>query len=194
MEQAARAVLRVATVSRAESSVDGPWWLIQAVPANFPVDNGRLLGMFRPVQGRKTMWVAALVLLWVPLMSHCRLAAVSGLEFLRCAAHVDSQTLHSGHTNPADGHHHDADRPQEDDGCCAVEELQFLARGPADDAWFVLPIADLGGYTFGFITSNEPEVPEFLGGLQGGPPPDLLPSWRFLLRASPLSRAPSFVS
>ncbi|MBL9138881.1 MAG: hypothetical protein JNK85_23635 [Verrucomicrobiales bacterium] len=161
---------------------------------NLPLDNGLLLGIFRTVRGRNALWVVMLALVWVPLMSHCRLAAVDGMEFLQCAGHNDSDDHGPGALDGREAHPHDADHPGENDGCCSVEGAQFLTRDASDDLWLVASTGEVCQLSVAFAPRIQVSGHPSGRGIGIGPPPELNPSWRFLLRVSLPSRAPSLAS
>jgi len=122
--------------------------------------------------------IVLLALVWVPLTSHCRMEALPGLEFFRCAAEAQA---------PAE-----QGDPCDEGSCCPLETAQYQASRQ-DDA---LPILLDGLLTysdsFGVIERSLP--PEVCVGVLTAAPPELPASWQFYLRAAPRPRAPSLAS
>lgn len=121
--------------------------------------------------------IVLLALVWVPLTSHCRIEALPGLEFFRCATEAQAPVEQGD--------------PCAEGGCCALEAAQYHAPRP-DDA---LPTSLLGlliSDAFGVVERSLP--PEVWVGVLTAAPPELSVSWLFYVHAAPRPRAPSFVS
>jgi len=123
------------------------------------------------------MLALTLALIWTPLMSHCALETVPGLQFLRCAPDVHSSASASGHCG--------------DGACCAFESGKFHTPSHQPAA----PVFIFALLPFGLVADFEPVFPpEVSLGVLTSAPPGLSTAWQFSLRAAPLSRAPSLVS
>ena len=124
------------------------------------------------------MVLLIVALLWVPLTAHCRLAALPGLEFLRCESHSQEGT--------------EDHRSCDHCGCCALEQEKYSSV-----RW-----DDLGIHLDGdlMVAEQAPEIalglpPETGGGqLSAAPPPEESVTWVFVLRLALPVRAPSLAS
>ena len=129
----------------------------------------------RQLRVRSLRILAVLVALaWVPLMSHCQLESVDGLEFLGCAADTDSL--------PADC---------SENGCCSVERSDYQAPGHQE----TIPILILAPLPAGTVAGSERSSPlqAILGPLTAAPP-EMSAAWQFISRTAPPCRAPSLAS
>jgi hypothetical protein len=114
----------------------------------------------------------AMLALWLPLMVHCNLEVIPGLEFLRCASD-------SGEQGGCDGH-----------ACCAIEKSQYKA----EETLSTLPLPEI------FLTPALPVVATITvlsvesSHLPTAAPPDLPKCWQFVFRTAAPPRAPSFAS
>jgi len=123
------------------------------------------------------MLALLLALIWTPLMSHCALETVTGLQFLRCGPDLHSSTCPTDHCGNG--------------ACCAFESGKFHTPGHQP----VVPVFVLTLLPFGLVADFEPVFPpEVSLGVLTSAPPGLSTAWQFSLRAAPLSRAPSLVS
>ena len=125
----------------------------------------------------RTAIIAVLALVWVPLTSHCRVEAMPGFEFLRCAA--DVQTPDEGGD------------PCKDSGCCSIESAQYHALRQHEIAPIVI-VAMVGADDFGVVERSLPK--EVSLGILTAAPPELPTSWQFSHRKALPVRAPSLAS
>lgn len=122
--------------------------------------------------------VLLLALAWVPLMSHCRIEALTNLELLSCSTDEQHST-------------EDAGEPcGDDDTCCAIEFAKYQSPRHQDlvpvAALAIQPVAD-----FCSATATLPLPAEVCLGILTAAPPDLPVGWQFTLRAALPVRAPS---
>jgi len=118
--------------------------------------------------------VVLLALAWVPLMSHCQLESVDGLEFLGCAAQTESLPADCSET-----------------GCCSVERSDYQAPGHQE----TIPILILAPLPADLVAGSErSRPPQASFGPLTAAPPELSATWQFISRAAPPCRAPSLVS
>lgn len=114
----------------------------------------------------------ALLALWVPLMVHCQLETISGLEILQCASDSTGQTDCTGDT------------------CCAVEKSHYKVE---ENALSVsLPAIPLTPCLPVFVTTTD--SPKNSSDLPAAAPPELPRCWQFVFRTASPPRAPSFAS
>ena len=124
--------------------------------------------------------VSLAALTWVLLTSHCKIEAVPGFEFLRCATdvHEPSESERSGD-------------PCKDAGCCSVESAQYHAPRQHEIApvivFDIIPMDN-----FGVVEQCLPK--EVSLGILTAAPPELPTSWQFSLRTALPVRAPSLAS
>ena len=117
----------------------------------------------------RNMIAVVLLTLWVPVTMHCQLESVFGLEALSCNTHEDSSSSTA---------HHEKDC--EDDECAVVESglyklqnnLRLVPEPPQTD---VALTPDLAGDALELSCIPETVLP----------PPELPPSWHFVLRSAP---------
>src|SRR4030095_2869170 len=119
--------------------------------------------------------VSLLALAWVLLTSPCRIAAVPGFEFLRCAAEAP----------PSSGD------PCNDAGCCSLESAQFHAPRQQEEAPVRIVALEPGP---AFAPAETAPLSERSLGLPTGAPPEASICWRFHTRTALPPRPPSFVS
>ena len=129
------------------------------------------------VRAVKIVMVSLLAFAWVVLTSHCRIEAVPGFEFFRCAAEAPSSS-EGGH-------------PCDDAGCCSLESAQFHAPRQQEVAPIV--VGDLQPSPTFALAAYAPPVAICLG-LPTSAPPELFATWRFFTRNALPPRAPSFDS
>ena len=120
--------------------------------------------------------VSLLALTWVLLTSHCKIEAMPGFEFLRCAANFQA-------SNEGD--------PCKDAGCCSIESAQYQAPRQQEVAP-ILVFAVVPADSFGIVERSLPK--EVSLGVLTAAPPDLPTSWQFLSRTALPIRAPSLAS
>ena len=124
--------------------------------------------------------VSLVALTWVLLTSHCKIEAMPGFEFLRCATDV--------HT-PAESE--SGGDPCKDAGCCSIESAQYHAPRHQEIAPVVV-LAIVPADNFGVVEKSLPR--EVSVGILTAAPPELPNSWQFLSRAALPVRAPSLAS
>ena len=117
-----------------------------------------------------------LVALWVPAKAHCEISTMAGgLVAKVCAEQCD-------HTEGSD----------KSDGCGVIEAGRFFSN--ASNAVAPLPsltvLACLACWHAELLTQAQPLAPPAWA---SDHPRDWVPTWAFVQRAAPLSRAPSFV-
>jgi hypothetical protein len=123
------------------------------------------------------MLALMLALAWVPLMSHCKLETVPGLQFLRCAFEDQAPAKAPGHCDGT--------------SCCAVESGKYQAP----DSQQIVPVFALALLPFDVVPDSGQSLPPQVSlGLLTAAPPDLSTPWQFTSRTAPLSRAPSVLS
>jgi hypothetical protein len=124
-----------------------------------------------------TKSVALLFLvLWVPVTQHCRLETIFGLDFLACGPHFI----------PVAHQESDCD----DDGCATVEEGDYFVPDASPE--LIPPMGLLAAAWPSLVEAPEPPQISPDAACSPSPaPPDLAASWRFVVRAAPLPRAPS---
>jgi hypothetical protein len=121
--------------------------------------------------------VLLLALAWVPLMSHCKLESVPGLEFLACLSDGDS---HGEQSSDCD-----------DTGCCSAEKSLYKT----EKSHLALPSPD-------FLPPSSAPVADLANaflyeasvGILTAAPPELTKTWHFISRTASPPRAPSIVS
>ena len=109
-----------------------------------------------------------LLVLWVPITSHCMLENVRGLEFLKCP------------TDTPDG------APCQDE-CSQLESASYKISDTHTD---FLPAVLTEILTFVILEFPADEQP--INVIET--PPEIPPSWQFIFRTALAPRAPSFVS
>jgi len=122
----------------------------------------------------RSIVATAMLSLWLPLMVHCHLETLPGLEFLQCASDTGHQTDCRGET------------------CCAVEKSHYKAEEnlpaisvPAIVLIPCLPV--LATACDSIDTGDVSSVPSVA-------PPELPRCWQFVFRTASPPRAPSFAS
>ena len=121
--------------------------------------------------------VSLMALSWVLMASHCKIEALPGFEFFRCAADVQS----------ANG----GGDPCQETGCCSVESAHYHAPRQQETTPVVL-VAMLSADNHVVVEQSSPKAAG--PGIPTADPPDLSSSWQFLSRAALSPRAPSSVS
>lgn len=124
--------------------------------------------------------VSLLALTWVLLTSHCRIEAMPGFEFFRCAADVHA---------PAESE--SGGDPCKETGCCSFESAQYNAPRQQEIAPVVI-FAIVPEDDFGVVEQCLPK--EVSLGILTAAPPELPTSWQFLSRTALPPRAPSLAS
>jgi hypothetical protein len=119
------------------------------------------------------MLALLLTLAWAPMMAHCTLETIPGLQFLRCgsdaqpAAHCDGVS------------------------CCAAESGDCQAPSHQQ----VFPVLAIVSLSFDLVANPEYSRLAQLGlAPPNSAPPELSTAWQFISRAAPPCRAPSLVS
>jgi hypothetical protein len=135
--------------------------------------------MYSLVRTLKIVMVSLLALTWVSLTSHCRLEAVPGFEFLRCAS--DSDAAH-----PDEG-----GDPCQEGACCSVESSHCQAPRQQEIVAAVLPAILPQLYA---DVPNASLPSEINLGVPKAAPPEIPKSWQFSLRTALPVRAPSLAS
>lgn len=123
--------------------------------------------------------VSLLALTWVLLTSHCRIEAMPGFEFLRCATDVHASDKANEGGDPC-----------KDAGCCSIESAQYHAPRQHEIAAVVVAIVPADN--FGVVEQSLPK--EVSLGILTAAPPELPNSWQFLSRTALPVRAPSLAS
>ena len=124
--------------------------------------------------------VSLVALTWVLLISHCKIEAISGFEFLRCATEIHA---------PAESEK--GGDPCKDTDCCSIESAQYLA--PRQHELAPLVAFDfVPADQFGVVEQSLPK--EVSIGVLTVAPPGLPTSWQFSLRTALPVRAPSLAS
>jgi hypothetical protein len=113
----------------------------------------------------------ALLALWLPLMVHCQLETIPGLEFLQCASDSSQQT-------DCDG-----------DSCCAVEKSHYKA----EENSLTLSLPEVLFTPCLPVLATITTLPE-RGDVPTTAPPELPRCWQFVFRTASPPRAPSFAS
>lgn len=124
--------------------------------------------------------VSLVALTWVLLTSHCKIEAMPGFEFLRCATDIHA---------PAESE--SGGDPCKDTGCCAIESAQYHAPRQQELAPVVV-LAIVPPDNFGVVEQSLPK--EVSLGILTSAPPELPTSWQFSLRTALPVRAPSLAS
>jgi hypothetical protein len=141
------------------------------------IERERILRHPLIVRTLRRVMVLLLALAWVPLMSHCKLESVPGLEFLACLAEGDS--------------HDEQSSDCEDTECCSAEkslyktEKSHLVLSPPD----LLPLSSAPVLDLANALPDEASV-----GMLTAAPPELTKAWNFISRTASPPRAPSFAS
>jgi hypothetical protein len=124
--------------------------------------------------------VLLLALAWVPLTSHCKIEAMPGFEFFRCATDIHA---------PAESE--SGGDPCKDVGCCSIESAQYHAPRQSEIAPVVV-FDIIPSDSFGVVEQSLPK--EVSLGILTAAPPGLPTSWQFLSRTALPVRAPSLAS
>ena len=124
--------------------------------------------------------VSMLALTWVLLTSHCKIEAMPGFEFLRCATDIHA---------PAESE--SCGDPCEDAGCCSIESAQYHAPRQYEIAP-VIVFDSIPSDNFGVVEQSLPK--EVSLGILTAAPPEIPSSWQFLSRTALPPRAPSLAS
>ncbi len=133
-----------------------------------------------PVRTIRTVMVVLVALTWVLLTSHCKIEAMPGFEFLRCATDIHA---------PAESE--SGGDPCKDTGCCLIESAQYHAPRQHELAPVVV-LAIVPADNFGVVEHSLPK--EVSLGILTAAPPELPTSWQFLSRTALPVRAPSLAS
>lgn len=111
-----------------------------------------------------------LLVLWVPVTSHCMLEDVRGLEFLKCAP-----------VTPEGDNHCDAD------ACSQLESPSYrISQADVDVAPPIFAVVSV------ILTAERPVDEGAIALIKN--PPEFLSTWQFSFRTALPPRAPSFVS
>jgi hypothetical protein len=138
------------------------------------------LGHLLAVRTIRIAMVSLLALTWVLLTSHCKIEAMPGFEFLRCATDIHA---------PAESE--SGGDPCKDVGCCSIESAQYHAPRQHELAPVVV-LAIVPADNFGVVEQSLPK--EVSLGILTAAPPELPTSWQFLSRTALPVRAPSLAS
>ena len=125
---------------------------------------------------RFKVMAALLALLWLPMVSHCDLEHLPGLEFLACCDHADT------------GPHQDDDC--QTDLCASVESGNYKLPELAVTA----PVPVLLATILTSLAPAELENPSVTVAATSTVPTDLPKRWHFALRVALSPRAPSLAS
>ena len=128
----------------------------------------------------RTIFVSAIITLWVAAGLHCRLEVLTGFEFLSCCQHSDTEQ------SPT---HHEKDC--NDDGCAAVERGFYRSEQP--QAAPLIPLLDFVAWMSPLLELDRDCASDHLVSISSSPP-DLPKAWQFSQRTALPPRAPSFVS
>lgn len=116
-------------------------------------------------------------LLWVFLSFHCRIEALPGVEFLRCAS-VEPTTEQGSD-------------PCQESNCCSAESAKFHAPRQHE----ISPVAYVAITPTVHVDVVVHSLPKEVSlGILTAAPPDLKACWQFFSRTALSPRAPSFVS
>jgi hypothetical protein len=119
------------------------------------------------------MTATILTLLWLPMVSHCRLESIPSLAFLQCVADADSaETSHC-----------------DDSGCCSLEDSSYKAGYNRLTLPEFVPAVIIAA----FVMPTPPAEQMKMGRLIH-PPPDQHIAWQFFARTALPPRAPSSIS
>lgn len=124
--------------------------------------------------------VLLLALTWVLLTSHCKIEAMPGFEFLRCATDIHA---------PAESE--SGGDPCKDAGCCSIESTQYHAPRQHQIAPIVV-LDTIPAENCDVVGQSLPK--EVSLGILTAAPPELPTSWQFLSRTALPVRAPSLAS
>jgi hypothetical protein len=135
-------------------------------------------GYFIPVSKLTRTWAALMLAAYVLAAMHCVLEAVPGFAFLKSCCFVESAP------NPS------PDSQECDSDGCAVEKAKYRIEEHRD----LVPQPKLSLALLPLPSDLTITVPIKICYLTGQPPPELLQSWQFYLRAAWPPRAPSDVA
>ena len=124
----------------------------------------------------RAVTAGVLAALWVVVGSHCLLAEVSVLSFLRCEAPCPADSAPASHCDDA--------------ACLTLEAGHFVLAGQAKAPMAVLGmiVLDVSLFSEGLQASGP------RGGIVTRVPPDLPKIWQFAFRAALPPRAPASVA
>jgi hypothetical protein len=125
----------------------------------------------------RTVLLAFLALAWLPLTSHCKLAALFDSDFLRC-----HPTAHASK---------DGNEPCHEEACCQLESPKYHLPRQQE----IIPV--IGNWVLSadeLVVSQSTSPPDPKRGLLTAAPPDLPSSWQFTLRTALPVRAPASAS
>ena len=137
-------------------------------------------GIYISVHPARTLLIIVLSLAWLPTVSHCKLEAVPGFEFLA--------TCHG----PAESAPAEQDADCDTDGCAPIESGQYLAGSKVPKAPkpalvpVVLMAALLPDNSLSRAGCDQPAF--------SPSPPELPRTWQFVCRTALPIRAPSAAS
>lgn len=119
------------------------------------------------------MLALLLALAWAPMMTHCTLETVPGLQFLSCAPEGQPASHCDGVS------------------CCAVESGNY--QTPSHQQ--IVPVLAIALLPFDIVAELAPSSPPQVGlCILTSAPPELSQAWQFTFRTAPLCRAPSILS
>ena len=125
----------------------------------------------------KTALSVLLALAWVPLVAHCQLESITGLELLRCQS--------AGQT-PAPGSSH-----CDDASCCTWESGQY--HSPQNQPPILTPVYAVVSPLAMFVPEHTLSADLGVSVLTTAPP-EMPKIWQFSFRAALPVRAPSLAS
>ena len=128
----------------------------------------------------RIVMVSMLALTWVLLTSHCKIEAMPGFDFLRCATDIHPPTESESGGDPC-----------KDAGCCSIESAQYHAPRQQENATVAVVVV-VPADNFGVVEQSLPK--EVSLGILTAAPPELPSSWQFLSRTALPPRAPSLAS
>lgn len=124
--------------------------------------------------------VLLVALAWVLLTSHCRIEALPGFEFLRCATDVHEPVESENGGDPC-----------EDAGCCSMESAQYHAPRQQE----LTPILGLAMVPVENPGVADQSLPQEVSlGILTASPPGLPGPWQFCHRAALPPRPPSLTA
>jgi hypothetical protein len=125
----------------------------------------------------KTVLSVLLALAWVPLMAHCQLESITGLELLRCQSAGETSAPGSSHCD--------------DESCCTWESGQY--HSPQNQPLISSPVHAVASPLALSVPDHSLPADPGVSVLTAAPP-EIPNAWQFSLRAALPVRAPSFAS
>lgn len=123
----------------------------------------------------RTWLTVLLAVAWLPLVAHCQVEGVTGLEGLRCQAITADTSSGNSHC---------------DDSCCGFESAQY--RLPSNQTVATAPLLAVVLPVLACLADDAPAERTSL--LLATSPPQPPKPWQFSSRAALPARAPSFAS